>query len=40
MIDLLDVVSLIVNGFRTDVLKELPMDFAVVAQKLPAGSAG
>jgi Fe-S cluster assembly protein SufB len=29
-----DAVSLIVNGFAKDVLKELPMEFAVEAQKL------
>jgi Fe-S cluster assembly protein SufB len=29
-----DAVSLIVNGFARDVLKELPMEFAVEAQKL------
>jgi Fe-S cluster assembly protein SufB len=35
-------VSLIVNGFAKEVLKELPMEFAVEAQKLlecqPRGS--
>ena len=39
-----DAVSLIVNGFCNDVLKELPMEFAVEAQKLLAvwleGSVG
>ena len=29
-----DAVSLIVNGFCKDVFKELPMEFAVEAQKL------
>jgi Fe-S cluster assembly protein SufB len=29
-----DAVSLIVNGFAKEVLKELPMEFAVEAQKL------
>ena len=29
-----DAVSLIVNGFCKEVLKELPMEFAVEAQKL------
>jgi Fe-S cluster assembly protein SufB len=29
-----DALSLIVNGFCKDVLKELPMEFAVEAQKL------
>ena len=29
-----DAVSLIVNGFAKQVLKELPMEFAVEAQKL------
>jgi Fe-S cluster assembly protein SufB len=33
-----DAVSLIVNGFCRDVLKELPMEFAVEAQKLLAVS--
>jgi Fe-S cluster assembly protein SufB len=33
-----DAVSLIVNGFCKDVLKELPMEFAVEAQKLLAVS--
>ena len=37
-------VSLIVNGFAKEVLKELPMEFAVEAQKLLAisleGSVG
>jgi len=37
-------VSLIVNGFCKDVLQELPMEFAVEAQKLVAisleGSVG
>ena len=39
-----DAVGLIVNGFCKDVLKELPMEFAVEAQKLLAisleGSVG
>ena len=29
-----DAVSMIVNGFAKDVLQELPMEFAVEAQKL------
>ena len=29
-----DAVSLIVNGFCKEVMKELPMEFAVEAQKL------
>ena len=29
-----DAVSLIVNGFCSEVMKELPMEFAVEAQKL------
>jgi Fe-S cluster assembly protein SufB len=29
-----DAVSLIVNGFCTEVMKELPMEFAVESQKL------
>ena len=33
-----DAVSLIVNGFCKEVLKELPMEFAVEAQKLLAVS--
>ena len=33
-----DAVGLIVNGFAKDVLKELPMEFAVEAQKLLAVS--
>ena len=33
-----DAVNLIVNGFCKDVLKELPMEFAVEAQKLLAVS--
>jgi len=33
-----DALSLIVNGFCKDVLKELPMEFAVEAQKLLAVS--
>ncbi len=33
-----DAVGLIVNGFCKDVLKELPMEFAVEAQKLLAVS--
>ena len=39
-----DAVGMIVNGFCKDVLKELPMEFAVEAQKLLAisleGSVG
>jgi Fe-S cluster assembly protein SufB len=39
-----EAVALIVNGFAKDVLKELPMEFAVEAQKLLAisleGSVG
>ena len=39
-----DALSLIVNGFAKEVLKELPMEFAVEAQKLLAisleGSVG
>lgn len=39
-----EAVALIVNGFARDVLKELPMEFAVEAQKLLAisleGSVG
>ena len=39
-----EAVALIVNGFAKHVLKELPMEFAVEAQKLPAisleGSVG
>ena len=39
-----DAVGLIVNGFAREVLKELPMEFAVEAQKLLAisleGSVG
>ena len=39
-----EVAALIVNGFAKDVLKELPMEFAVEAQKLLAisleGSVG
>ena len=34
-----DAVNLIVNGFCKEVLKELPMEFAVEAQKLLAVSA-
>jgi Fe-S cluster assembly protein SufB len=33
-----DALSLIVNGFCREVLKELPMEFAVEAQKLLAVS--
>jgi Fe-S cluster assembly protein SufB len=33
-----DAISLIVNGFCKEVLKELPMEFAVEAQKLLAVS--
>jgi Fe-S cluster assembly protein SufB len=33
-----DALSLIVNGFCKEVLKELPMEFAVEAQKLLAVS--
>ena len=33
-IDTEDAVSLIVNGFAKEVLRELPMEFAVEAQKL------
>ena len=33
-----DALSLIVNGFAKEVLKELPMEFAVEAQKLLAVS--
>ena len=33
-----DAVNLIVNGFCKEVLKELPMEFAVEAQKLLAVS--
>jgi len=33
-----DALSLIVNGFAREVLKELPMEFAVEAQKLLAVS--
>jgi len=33
-----DAVSLIVNGYCKEVLKELPMEFAVEAQKLLAVS--
>ena len=33
-----DAVNLIVNGFCKDVFRELPMEFAVEAQKLPAVS--
>ena len=39
-----DAVALLVNGFCRDVLQELPMEFAVEAQKLVAisleGSVG
>ena len=39
-----EAMALIVNGFAKDVLKELPMEFAVEAQKLLAisleGSVG
>ncbi len=43
-LDAEEAVALIVNGFAKDVLKELPMEFAVEAQKLLAisleGSVG